>query len=93
MLHPESLSKLFLVERGADHAQLARNIGSTRAYIRLAGNIVKVYPLAVRTLYDTLRTIAPKSFVSVKPSRIAFISSEEYFFAVFTPQLVNTSSA
>ena len=53
MLHPESLSKLFLVERGADHAQLARNIGSTRAYIRLAGNIVKVYPLAVRTLYDT----------------------------------------
>ena len=56
MLHPESLSKLFLVERGADHAQLARNIGSTRAYIRLAGNIVKVYPLAVRTLYDTLRT-------------------------------------
>ena len=56
MLHPESLSKLFLVERGADHAQFARNIGSTRAYIRLAGNIVKVYPLAVRTLYDTLRT-------------------------------------
>ena len=56
MLHPESLSKLFLVERGTDHAQLARNIGSTRADIRLAGNVVKVYPLAVRALYDTLRT-------------------------------------
>ena len=53
-LQAEELADGGLVQLGADDAQAAHHIGGAEADIVLAGNEVKVDPLAVLTGHDTL---------------------------------------
>ena len=43
-----------LVDLGADYTQSSRYFGAAKAHVYAAGNVVKVYPLAVLAFNDTL---------------------------------------
>ena len=87
----KQLAQRRFVQAGADHAQLAGDVGAAGADLVLAGDHVELEP-AVAAVHDALGAQDGAVFAAVQGGQ-RLLQRFAYLCAVSRPQLVNTSSA